>query len=298
MFNTYSKLIINQKFEFKLGKYSVICKIVDYCTFNLDQLSNNIHSHSCYELCFILKGKGIFTYNDVDYPIAAQDIILTDPYAYHAITCTNYDELFLLYVFIDIKCPDNSVPISSLEDSILEQFLKQHQCIHSKSSKIFTYLDFINNYSLYCSKFDYGLLQITKTLLMESFQYLTTSRTQSLSSNIPFTTLEKAQDYIDSNLHKKIYIEDIAKHCSISIRSLQYVFRKNLNTSIIEYINEHKIKLACHYLLNHFSIADTANLVGMPDISHFNKVFKKVTGFTPSQLQKIGTSNNGFGRRL
>ncbi len=290
--------ILNQKFECTFGKYALICKVVDYCTFGADQMSNNLHSHSSYELCLVLNGKGKFIYNDIPYDISSNDIILAEPYMYHEITCSSHDDLLLLYAFIDITCSDPLSPISSSEDALIDRFQKQHKCIEHNNFRIFSYIDFLNAYSNYCSHFNYGLYQITKTLLMECLQALTINKVNSPSHTVPFTTLEKAQDYIDSNLHRKLYIEEIAKHCCVSIRCLQYTFKKELTLSIIEYINQHKIKLACHYLLNHFSIIDTANLVGISDVSHFNKVFKKVTGLTPSQLLKIGKSNNGFGRRL
>jgi len=298
MFNNYSTLITNKKFECKFGKYNLVCKIGEYQEFGMQQISNDSHMHSSYELCIILSGKGEFIYNDTPFDIGAKDIILADPHVTHEITCDHYDGLLLLYLFIDIHCKEEITPISSTEDLLIDEFLKHHLSLYRSSSKVLPYMDFINTYAFTCSTFNYGLYQITKTLIMECLQALTINKVTSLPHVVPSTTLEKAQDYIDAHLHMKIYVGDIAKHCSISVRSLQYIFKKELNLSIIDYINQHKIKLASHYLLNHFSIVDAANLVGLSDISHFNRVFKKLTGFTPSQLQKLGKYNHGFGRRL
>ena len=298
MFNNYVTLITNKKFECKFGKYNLICKIGEYQEFGLEQVSNESHSHSSYELCMILDGKGKFIYNNTSFDIGRKDIILADPHTTHEVTCDNYDRLLLLYIFIDIHCPATSAAISSTEDLLIDEFLKHHLSLCHSNSKVLPYLDFMNTYARTCSTFNYGLYQITKTLIMECLQALTINKVTSLPHVVPSTTLEKAQDYIDAHLHMKIYVADIAKHCSISVRSLQYIFKKELDISVIDYINQHKIKLASHYLLNHFSIMDAAALVGLSDISHFNRVFKKLTGFTPSQLQKLGKYNHGFGRRL
>ncbi|MDF2613135.1 MAG: AraC family transcriptional regulator [Clostridia bacterium] len=298
MFSKISTLITNKKFECKFGKYHLICKIGEYHEFGLEQISNERHAHSSYELCLILRGKGKFIYSDSSFDIAAKDIVLADPHIAHEIICDHYDGLLLLYIFIDVHCLESASPISCTEDILIDEFLKHHVCIYHSSSKVLPYLDFINTYAHTSSTFNYGLYQITKTLIMECLQALTINKVTSLPHVVPSTTLEKAQDYIDAHLHTKIYVGDIARHCSISVRSLQYIFKKELNVSVIDYINQHKIKLASHYLLNHFSIVDTADLVGLSDISHFNRVFKKLTGFTPSQLQKLGKYNHGFGRRL
>jgi AraC-like DNA-binding protein len=49
-------------------------------------------------------------------------------------------------------------------------------------------------------------------------------------------------------------------------------------------VNEFRISVACKkLLLDDFSISEICYEVGFTNLSNFNRQFKKITGFTPSQ---------------
>lgn len=313
MLNQYSHLLTHKKLRFNFGKYTIICKLGDYCNFGLEQHSNSLHTHSSYELCLILNGSGQFVTNHKTIPISAQDIIIADPYTYHEITCDYFSELSLLYIFINISHSKLITPSSTEESLILDQFLHAHAPIAKNLSSLFAYFNCLNSYCQLNIAIDLGLYDLLKHFILNALNQLTlhhasfsnpllsedfAETSQDTIHILPVTTLEKAQDYIDIHLHQKIHIEDIAQYCNISSRTLQYIFHKELNTSLTDYITERKIKLACHYLLNNFSIIDTANLVGFTNVAYFNKVFKKIMGLTPGQIHKLNNSRDLIGRRL
>lgn len=306
---SYSSLLTHKKLRFHFGPYTIICKLGDYCNFGLEQQSNNLHAHSSYELCLILDGEGTFVTDGKHIPIKAHDIIIANPYTYHEITCNNFSELSLLYAFISISHSGIVTPTATADCSIIDNFLHHHAAIAHNAETFFTYFDCINTYCQLQSTLDNHLYHLLKLLILDTLRLLTPSAsapkslpcTESTTDTIPIlpvTTLEKAQDYIDIHLHEKIYVEDIANYCNVSPRTLQYTFRQELNTSIVDYITERKIKLACHYLLNRFSIIDTANLIGFNNVSYFTKTFKKVMGLTPKQVYQLHSSQDAIGRRL
>lgn len=107
-------------------------------------------------------------------------------------------------------------------------------------------------------------------------------------------------NYVDPK-HKKIYdiinymnehyMEDItlpviAKKFFISVSSLTKSFKQITGFSFTEYLNNIRIKNAYSLLdSSHYTISEIAHKVGYNSITHFGRVFKELTGYTPSQYR-------------
>lgn len=80
-------------------------------------------------------------------------------------------------------------------------------------------------------------------------------------------------------------IEDIVKQTRLSQRYIQDIFAEN-QTTVTEAIRRRRIAEACRLILrrrqNHPSITEIAFIVGFVDLAHFSRVFKNVTGMSPT----------------
>jgi len=57
--------------------------------------------------------------------------------------------------------------------------------------------------------------------------------------------------------------------------------------TVSEYIQKIRIEEACNLLRNsNYKVILIAQMVGYKDIKHFNEIFKKITGMTPSSYKK------------
>jgi len=87
------------------------------------------------------------------------------------------------------------------------------------------------------------------------------------------------------------YMEDItlpmiAKKFYISVSSLTKSFKQITGFSFTEYLNNIRIKNAYNLLdSSHYTISEIAHKVGYNSITHFGRVFKESTGYTPSQYR-------------
>ena len=99
--------------------------------------------------------------------------------------------------------------------------------------------------------------------------------------------LQKAMDYMVSNLSNRIKLEDVAAHLYISPAWLSKLFRTKLDVSFHQYVTQLKIEEA-KLLLRHSktSIQDIAWRLGYEDTVYFSKLFKRVTGVTPTKYRK------------
>ena len=98
-----------------------------------------------------------------------------------------------------------------------------------------------------------------------------------------------ACDFIKANLHLKISMLDLKHHTKYSERSLQLIFKKHLNKSPFEYIEEQRL-LKAHELIKQYKqskkTTDIAREVGFRHLGRFSVKFKKRFGVSASDLAK------------
>ena len=101
--------------------------------------------------------------------------------------------------------------------------------------------------------------------------------------------LQSACDFIKANLHLKISMLDLKHHTKYSERSLQLIFKKHLNKSPFEYIEEQRL-LKAHELIKQYKqskkTTDIAREAGFRHLGRFSVKFKKRFGIHPSVLAR------------
>ncbi len=95
-------------------------------------------------------------------------------------------------------------------------------------------------------------------------------------------------NYIKQNYTHKITLEDLAEHMHFSPAYISRIFHKETGTTLNSYINRYRIDKAKDLLENsHLPIKQIAVMVGFGNISHFNRVFKEITGKVPAEARKV-----------
>lgn len=101
--------------------------------------------------------------------------------------------------------------------------------------------------------------------------------------------IKKACKYIEENYSKDISLEDIADYIAISPNYLCKLFKENYEITIIDYLTRVRINNSINLLKNtDLSIKEIAHHTGYHDSNYFSKVFKKVTGKTPTDFRNQG----------
>ncbi len=97
--------------------------------------------------------------------------------------------------------------------------------------------------------------------------------------------------YILKNLDKKITLSKLSMHLHRNTVTLTESFRKEFNTSIMQYVMEERMKLAQRLLKNpSLSITEVAERCGISYVEYFSKCFKARFGLSPSEWRKKNLS--------
>lgn len=98
----------------------------------------------------------------------------------------------------------------------------------------------------------------------------------------------KTRQYITTNLYEDISLTAISTAIGLHPAYLSSLFKKEVGETLKEFGQQKRIEESKRLLLNpNYSIGDIAKLLHFHDQSHFTKVFKKFTNYTPKQFRSI-----------
>ena len=101
-------------------------------------------------------------------------------------------------------------------------------------------------------------------------------------------TIENVQKYIESNLEKKLSLNEVAALFGFSPNYLSQLFTKYAGISFVEYITEVKMSAAKGMMAQgNVKIYEIADKLGFENAFYFSKVFKKVEGISPREYVQL-----------
>lgn len=99
-------------------------------------------------------------------------------------------------------------------------------------------------------------------------------------------SIKKAQEFIESNFHDKIAIDQLADMFAIGRRSFERRFKKATNNTVVEYMHRVKVEFAKRsFESSRKNIHEVMYEVGYSDAKAFREVFKKITKLTPIEYR-------------
>lgn len=98
--------------------------------------------------------------------------------------------------------------------------------------------------------------------------------------------IQKVLSYIRKNIYKTIDIDSLAAISCLSKDHFIRLFKKEINNTPLQYINQKKIEKAqLISITDSMPVKNISYLLAYEDHSYFNRLFKKLTGVTPQQYR-------------
>ena len=136
-----------------------------------------------------------------------------------------------------------------------------------------------------------GLKQVTLFKgLEENNSVEETVNEYKISDELFDSYIEKLNAYLENEkpyLEFNISLNDLANNLSISPRNLSHIINKKFKMNFFDYINSFRLKLVKEELKNSQKpIKEIMYNCGFSNKATFNAIFKKATGYTPSQYRQ------------
>jgi AraC-like DNA-binding protein len=98
--------------------------------------------------------------------------------------------------------------------------------------------------------------------------------------------ITRAKDYIKQNQAEDLSLGQVAKAVNTSSFYFCKMFKKGTGLNFTEYVSRVRIESARNLLLNpNLRISEIAYQVGFQSLTHFNRVFKKIVGESPTEFR-------------
>ncbi|MCJ7840484.1 response regulator [Lederbergia sp. NSJ-179] len=98
--------------------------------------------------------------------------------------------------------------------------------------------------------------------------------------------IDVAKKYIDLHYKEQLTLEDVSEFVQLSPPYFSKLFKTRTNRSFIEYVTEVRVNKAKELLVNpDVNVKEICFDVGYKDPNYFSRVFKKVTGLSPSEYK-------------
>ena len=101
------------------------------------------------------------------------------------------------------------------------------------------------------------------------------------------TLMSGAVQYIHAHISEPLSLEAISEYLHISPSHLSRTFKKIYKESLTEYINKARVERAKEYLEYTDQMTyEVAEMTGYKDATYFSSIFKKYTGFSPTEYRQ------------
>lgn len=112
-----------------------------------------------------------------------------------------------------------------------------------------------------------------------------------LLAEYQYIQIRQSKAFMEQNYSKKIELENMAAAASMSRFYYIRIFKQIYGVTPRQYLRGLRISKAKELLKKGFSVTRVCYDVGYESLSTFSSVFKRGTGYSPREFQKINNSN-------
>lgn len=129
--------------------------------------------------------------------------------------------------------------------------------------------------------YDFAVMLLRKVPLDNNLDELESSKKENLRR------LEKTFTYVEENYQSEIRLQDAAAAAGFSIYHFARFFKQNTGMTFVQYLNNFKVTKAEWLLMNEeTAVTDIAFKAGFNSIKTFNRVFRQIKGYSPTEYKK------------
>ncbi len=249
----------------------------------------NLHRQDFWELTYIIKGRGTRVIGDAMGAFSEGEVILIPPHIPH---CWSFDE----------EVCDEEGKIENICIFFSDVFLKNNGFVFPELRAVIKRIMENTNVVSFVGDTLSGIHLIMKSMVRQnSVERLSSMiRMLPLVSSPEVTTIvggpfiedmnvkrmQVLHLYVMNNFQNTITLDMVSKFIGMEKASFCVFFKKMTKKSFFTFLTEYRIEASCKLLVNtSLSVAEACNASGFSDVPHFNRMFKRIKGMTPTQYR-------------
>ncbi|AEC01348.1 helix-turn-helix domain-containing protein [Parasphaerochaeta coccoides] len=248
--------------------------ILKFCE-RFDEMSNiwnfTLHSHPYIELMFFLEGTDSIELADMRLSVSLFDTVIYPANCLHqeALAPGLHREIICLWI--------------DLPDLRLDEPLQ----IQDRDGRLGTLFKTVHEYSKSKNQIPYMMEHLLKVLLLQALQLVFTGE------GLP--RISKSVQYIHSHFTQRISLEALAELENVSVSYLSRRFHKQMDMTIIEYVNRLRIEMSKNLLVTtDKDMLEISYQVGYESPNYFYRVFRRFCSESPAAFRRRCKRNASF----
>ena len=233
--------------------------------------------HSYWELTYVDKGELLTTIDRVSYHLKQGDLIFYAPMQFH--TQSTFEKISSSYLTINFKMNFNHA------DLLCNKIFSLKRDSYFIVTKL---IEELSNDNLYSNDLSLCYLkELIIQMLRLNNSHFHSKPTTHMQQTYENELLNDILLYIDDNIYEKISVSTLCEHFCISTSMLHSLFRKNMNNTAKNYINELKLSKSKELIRNStHTLSEISEMLGFSSIHYFSKKFKSYFNISPTEYSK------------
>lgn len=254
-----------------------------------DHWESTPHTHRYHEICYVVRGRGVYDIDGLEYSMAAGDLFLLPRGIHHGEHCDPNEPFELRFLIIE-HTGQNVGWIDSVIYGRPMRLKLGHQLL-VKQIMDQIYDEIIDQGEGYLSVCEGWLKMLYATIyreihIMENGVEL--RRAERVNMRDRSTSLSKhIREYVLRNISESVCVAELATHFHYHPKYLSQRVKRETGMSLSAYLLSLRLSYAQELLSKtEFSIADIAKQCGFSNASYFYRSFQQITSMTPAQYRR------------
>lgn len=256
------------------------------CSFKVDP-----HKQVCNEISYVVSGEGWFSTDGVETKVSSGDIYINKKGHMHAIRSDDVNNLRYFYLAFEFN-----EGVDENNKALVDIFESKDSIVKDKYDIMIPFIKLIDE--LYNKdKFAHEMIEsyINQILIITYRLFSKKSFSICLPGNTCRTvgfTVYSVIRYVEDNIYNIQNVKSISDYLGYSNSYLSHLFKDKMGMTLQNYINLKKIEKAIEFLkYGRLNITQISIKLNFEAVQSFSKSFKKATGYSPMQYQKLFKKN-------
>lgn len=252
-------------------------------------LEAKMHRHEAWELYFVTHGNGVRMTGDTLMPFTEGDVVLIPPsmphyWEYKPESADDDGEIKYLMVAFSPELIDKCMAIfPEIRNKLYGQILPTEALKYGFCSSV----EIKRSLEHMIGLDDIG--QLSEMIRLLPIIFTTRDHTligKPIKIERDIRRMQQVAEYVMAHYVHTITLDDIAAHIGMNSSAFCTFFKRNKGMTFSQFVTQYRLETACGLLKDsQKQVSEICFAVGFNDLPHFNRVFKKEYGVTPSQFR-------------
>ena len=226
------------------------------------------HFHGNYELIYVIEGSAAVSVNGMPYTLGKDLFLLISPYSVHSLNIDKNSEVWIGVFSFDY----------------ISEFSKKNRYIDYKPFKCTESIEkFLNAYLISEDKPEhYMCISCLNAVCSECIK-----KAEKIPRKSEGEFTERVIKFITENLTENITLKSAADKLGYEYHYFSSLFHSCFGLNFKRFINMLRFEYACNIISDKTkSITEISDECGFDTVRNFNRVFKELSSYTPSQYRE------------